>query len=99
MRELLPHPLSERIQRHARHMGVLRLLGVSGARPIEQIPPFPEPDLTAPVRLREEELIAFVATEPRPVERPRGGALDVRGDAAVLPAEHLAGDPSGGRYP
>ncbi|MEZ4470892.1 MAG: hypothetical protein R3F60_08840 [bacterium] len=71
MRELPPlTPLSERIQRHARHMGVLRLLGVSGARPIEQIPPFPEPDLTAPVRLREEELIAFVATEPRPVERP-----------------------------
>ncbi|MCA9527801.1 MAG: hypothetical protein KC933_37465 [Myxococcales bacterium] len=63
-------PQSERIQRHAGRMGILRVLGAAGAPPMARIPDFPEPTFDAPVQLREDDLIAFALAEPRPVEPP-----------------------------
>lgn len=60
-------PVSRRIQHHAARMGVARLLGVA-SRPIEF--PFLELEHEAPVRLREETLLAPRGNEERPMERP-----------------------------
>ncbi len=60
-------PVSRRIQHHAAQMGVARLLGVA-SRPIGF--PFLELDREAPLRLREETLLAPRGTEERPMERP-----------------------------